>query len=560
MEPIPYRIRIGVTGHRVLDNETELKQQIIEILKTEITKLFDNNSLSLLNKNLATPVTYSVLTPLAEGADRLIAETVMEYDALSCVEVILPLTLPDYKKTFNNPDDPEFFELYAKARHVRKLRYLDLENDPKINQNTSETNIENRLEKAREEAFEKAGRHIVNHCDVLIAIWDGEKSQGIGGTQDIIEYANTKNRPVIIISTNPPYTIKVEKGYGLNCHALKGIERFNNTSIPSTVKDSYTKNMYDKLFQNPESNYIPESSKEIVREILLPYYVKASIKAKKYQRIYMPSGILIFLCSAIAVAAVLIGILYHPVLLFSFLVEFLCLLTILTICLFAQQLRINWLENRFLTERLRAACYFIATSTEITSIEIPPYMGVAHKYSDWMVLVFNEIWYRTPKMEGIKDDMLNCFKDYIIKHWIDDQKNHHSEKHRKLTKLNKRFAYFGWVIYLIALIASGIHIVQSLSTGFELDQLTENILIFLAIALPALGAAVVGIRKHGEYERIESRSYNMSEVIEDISIDFNKLHDKNEFVSLMYDLDKLMLLENQDWLMLMKLVKLEVNP
>jgi hypothetical protein len=560
MEPIPYRIRIGVTGHRVLDNETELKQKIIEILKTEITKLFDNDSLSLLNKNLTTPLTYSVLTPLAEGADRLIAETVMEYDALSCVEVILPLTLPDYKKTFNNPDDPGFFELYSKARHVRKLRYLDLENDPKINQNSSETNIENRLKEARKRAFKKAGRHIVNHCDVLIAIWDGKKSQGIGGTNDIIEYAVSKKRPLIIISTNSHHTIKVKKGYGLNCSALKGIERFNNTNIPSSVKDSYTNNMYDKLFLNPESNCIPESSKNLVRDALIPYYVKASTVAKKYQKIYMPSGIFIFLCSAIAVATVLIGVLYHPVLLFSFLVEFLCLLSILIICLFAQQLRINWLENRFLTERLRAACYFTVTGTEITSIEIPPYKGVAHKYSNWMVQVLNEILYRTPKMEGVKDDMLSCFKDYIIKHWIDDQKNHHSEKHHKLNKVNKRYAYFGWVIYLIALIASGIHIVQNLSAGFELDQLTENILIFLAIALPALGAAVVGIRKHGEYERIQNRSSNMSEAIEDISIDFNKLHDEDEFLSLMYDLDKLMLLENQDWLMLMKLVKLEVNP
>ena len=34
MEPIPYRIRIGVTGHRVFDYETELKKQLIEVLKT----------------------------------------------------------------------------------------------------------------------------------------------------------------------------------------------------------------------------------------------------------------------------------------------------------------------------------------------------------------------------------------------------------------------------------------------------------------------------------------------------------------------------------------------
>jgi len=560
MEPIPYRIRIGVTGHRVLDNETELKKQLNEVLKTEIIKLFDNDSLTLLNKNLITPVTYSIVTPLAEGADRLVAETVLEYDTMSCIEVVLPLTLSDYKKTFNNPEDSEFFELYNKARYVKQLRSHNLESDPRISQNATETNIEHKIEIARQVAFEKAGRYIVNHCDVLIAIWDGEKSQGIGGTNDIIEYAVSKNRPVIIISTNSPHSIKVEKGYGLNCRAITGIEKFNISSIPSAVKDSYINSMYDKLFGNQESNCIPELSKELVRENLLPHYVKASIMAKKYQKIYMPSGILIFLCSAIAVAAVLIGVLYHPFLLFSFLVEFLCLLTILIIYIFAHPIRINWLENRFLTERLRAACYFAATSTEITSIEIPPYMGVAHKYSDWMVLVFNEIWDRTPKMEGVKDDMLPCFKNYILKHWIDDQKNHHSAKQSKLTMVNKRYAYFGWVIYLIALIASGIHIVQNLSGGFELDQITESILIFLAIALPALGAAVVGIRKHGEYERLESRSSNMFEVIEDISIDFNKVHNKNDFVNLLYDFDKLMLLENQDWLMLMKLVKLEVNP
>jgi len=212
MEPIPYRIRIGVTGHRVLDNETELKKQLIEVLKTEIAKLFDNDSLNLLNKNLIAPVTYSVLTPLAEGADRLVAETVMEYDARSCVEVVLPLTLHDYKKTFKNPDDPRFDELYNKARQVKQMRNHRLETEPEIIQNTIEINIKNRIEKAKKEAFEKAGHHIVNHCDVLIAIWDGKKSQGIGGTSDIIEYAVSKKRPVIIISANPPYSIKVKKG------------------------------------------------------------------------------------------------------------------------------------------------------------------------------------------------------------------------------------------------------------------------------------------------------------------------------------------------------------
>ena len=132
MEPIPYRIRIGVTGHRILESETEIKKQIIEILKTEIIKLFDNDSLALLNKKLITPVTYSIVTALAEGADRLVAETILDYDEKSTIEVVLPLTLIDYKKTFDNPDDRKFSKLFSKARDIKQLRLLNLESDPSI--------------------------------------------------------------------------------------------------------------------------------------------------------------------------------------------------------------------------------------------------------------------------------------------------------------------------------------------------------------------------------------------------------------------------------------------
>ena len=208
MKSIPYRVRIGVTGHRTLDNEIELKKQIFKVLNTEIPALF-KSGLFPIRKGNTTELNYSVLTPLAEGADRLVAETVMEYDAMSCIEVVLPLTLSDYKKTFNNPDDPGFFELYNKARYVKQLRSHNLESDPGIIRNATETNIENRIEIARQVAFEQAGHYIVNHCHVLIALWDGKKSRGIGGTYEIIEYAISEKRPIIIISTKPPYKITV---------------------------------------------------------------------------------------------------------------------------------------------------------------------------------------------------------------------------------------------------------------------------------------------------------------------------------------------------------------
>ena len=125
---------------------------------------------------------------------------------------------------------------------------------------------------------------------------------------------------------------------------------------------------------------------------------------------------------------------------------------------------------------------------------------------------------------------------------------------------NKKFETFGWIIYSMALVASGIHIVHELSGGSDSHSIIENIMLFMAIALPATGAAVIAIRKHGEYERLETRSQHMSSVIQDLKVDIEQVKEVDEFEKRLNEFDELMLRENQDWLMLMKLVKLEVYP
>ena len=209
MELFHYCVRIGVTGHRTLDNELELKKQIYKVLNTKIPALFENGLFTQRKRNTPELFNYTVLTSLAEGADRLVAETVIEYNSLSDIEIVMPLTLFDYKKTFKNPDDPLFINLFNKATSVKQLRKKNLESGSKNIKDLDELSIENNFDKALNKAFENAGRHVVNNCDVLIALWDGEKPRGIGGTCEIIEYAMSEERPIIIISTNPPYKINI---------------------------------------------------------------------------------------------------------------------------------------------------------------------------------------------------------------------------------------------------------------------------------------------------------------------------------------------------------------
>ena len=50
-----------------------------------------------------------------------------------------------------------------------------------------------------EEAFYAAGKKVVDMADELIAIWDGRKARGHGGTADIVDYAAEKKKMIMVI-------------------------------------------------------------------------------------------------------------------------------------------------------------------------------------------------------------------------------------------------------------------------------------------------------------------------------------------------------------------------
>ncbi|MGC9994109.1 MAG: hypothetical protein ABSE79_02225 [Terriglobia bacterium] len=57
-----------------------------------------------------------------------------------------------------------------------------------------------------EEAFLRAGKFIVENCDLLIAVWDGAAAKGLGGTADVVAFAKRKRRPIFHIN---PFTKSV---------------------------------------------------------------------------------------------------------------------------------------------------------------------------------------------------------------------------------------------------------------------------------------------------------------------------------------------------------------
>ena len=100
---------------------------------------------------------------------------------------------------------------------------------------------------------------------------------------------------------------------------------------------------------------------------------------------------------------------------------------------------------------------------------------------------------------------------------------------------------------------SGLHLLLS----YLHIESFEHGLTFLAIILPATGAALGGIRTHREYSRLAARSSNMAERLKTLKKQLSSVSTPDELQVTLKRIEELSLLEVQEWLMLMSVVKLE---
>ena len=104
-------LTIGITGHRdlVVDEIPALKKKVREFFQ-QLKSDFPDLDLQL-------------ITPLAEGSDRLVADVAQELD----VDLIVPLPMPqaEYEKDFSSPAAVGAFRESLKKSRVIHLRTLE---------------------------------------------------------------------------------------------------------------------------------------------------------------------------------------------------------------------------------------------------------------------------------------------------------------------------------------------------------------------------------------------------------------------------------------------------
>lgn len=152
-------MKVGITGHQNIGSEDTVKW-----VKRSLENIVTNSKID------------EGYTCLARGADQIYAQILIEHN----VPYTAIIASADYEQTF---DSAEYRAAYIDyLQHAAQVIILD-------------------HKEATEQAFYDAGEMLVDNSDYIVAVWNGLKAKGLGGTGDIVEYALKQNKRVIHLHT-----------------------------------------------------------------------------------------------------------------------------------------------------------------------------------------------------------------------------------------------------------------------------------------------------------------------------------------------------------------------
>jgi len=147
---------IAVTGHRDIVVDHVLQDKI----DTFFHEMFQMHE------------SVTLLSPLAEGADQLVAEIFLKYEN-RILDVPMPFDQETYLKALNATSRQNFLTLVKEAEHIFEV--------PKVCAHP----------------YQSLGHYLIDNSDVLLALWDGTNNGRQGGTADVVSFAKSKNNTII---------------------------------------------------------------------------------------------------------------------------------------------------------------------------------------------------------------------------------------------------------------------------------------------------------------------------------------------------------------------------
>ncbi|MBI2835744.1 MAG: hypothetical protein HYX76_15090 [Acidobacteria bacterium] len=544
---VPLRIRVAVVGER-----GEIARQtgpLYPAVEAALLRLLDGPAQELIARARHTPLAYTLMSALdSEGEQALVADWILQPG--SRLDVVLPLSTTEHRRSLESEAAMTAFDRLVKlGRHPVVLRaQASLEGSDLT------------AAEIRRETYRDLGEYLVENSDLVIVVrHSGVAAFGGHDVDEVLTYARSRHRPIVQVTMAERVDATTEGGSGLEASPITWLELFNTWPIALKEQRQYTANQYRGIFDRPEAAAISADVKELVRDTLIPFYVRASKIAKHYQRRYKLAGFSVYTFSVVAVAAVAIAVLNPSLSLPAFTSEFILLVVILLLVWLAHRQRTHrrWIESRFLAERLRSACFLAACGLEPPRLTLPGLRGIAEP-AEWTIRAFDDIWGRLPAMPGCHGVQCAPIGTFAKAAWIDDQIGFHQRKHDSSQRQNKWLEGLGLALFALAILASAGHIWLGLrETEHVAESVTQKFLSFLGIALPAGGAAAGGFRAHREFSRLAKRSHNMAAALQSLSDRFSRVRTPEDLEGLLEEAEDVTRAETQDWLALVGAKQIE---
>ncbi|WP_051045316.1 hypothetical protein [Tistrella mobilis] len=529
-------LSVGVTGHRPnrlpASGVHRISAEVADVLRQIQVAIADVQKRHAAVWSTDDP-RLSVVSSLAEGADRIVAEAGLA--AGFELEAPLPFAAETYAEDFADAASRQAFS----ALLTRAARVVELPGQ----------------RAAADQAYERAGLAMLDHAALLIAIWDGGPAAGRGGTPDMLEAAARRGIPVVVIAAADDTTPPTIRWRDLDRHPRTDLSFHDLPPQPIGQLGRVIEQLTAPPVHGDEVAHLADYLREGRRHIqfrqawlwlqamafmrrprwrdfyatspetaaddeaaahagappdLTAAYGWADALANYYAQIFRSAVVVNFLCAALAVFVVALSILVgksfgvksigKPVFVG---IEILLLLWVVlnTIQGRRRAWHRRWLEAREVAERLRVALPMHGLAARPTVQQ--------GRIGIWTA------WYERALLRAAGLPVLRPADDHGIRartalhSMLDGQCRYHGSTHKRMHQLEHRLETFGELLFVLTLIVATVYMAVELSVGPIRDS-WQFLVTALTAGLPVLATAAYGIRVIGDFEGSARRSKRMA--------------------------------------------------
>lgn len=566
-------LNVGITGHRA----HALSDAVVTQLETRIHACFERlqAAMQAIASDASSafsdaPPKLRLHTALATGADQLAATEAKKLGYQ--VRALLPFPVEEYRHDFTERDENREFREHLEAADS----YFALPG-------------------TREEenhAYVMVGKAVIAAADVLIAVWDGKEGNGPGGTAHVIDLALREGVPVLHVPVDRSndtlgktrllvggdivdpevapidneedlerlirevLTPTVEMGLGDLETFFSEIENTFNPRIeyPLLLALLGVKKMPPAPWRQTPlaealADYKARSGTAFERQALA--YEWANFLAIRYAQLFRGGHITNYTLAALAVLTALAGLIVPEIKALLVVGE----LAIIGLLLFNTKVgseggwHRKWLQYRHLAECLRPLPYL-----KRTGLVGPPFRNEHVSASrgrgavgDWTRWYAAAIWREMPSPDGTMDAAaIRSLADEVIERDVDGQVAYHRVNAKRMHELDHRLHLVGEIVMTSVIAACGLFLLLNALAPGLLKHLTY-FFVFVTAGFPALGAAVFGMRGHGEHLLAASRSVNTANSLAANSEKLAQVRDIEDLASELQRTAEIMLADLNEW-------------